>query len=82
MKRSLVGQIGQNVFHSTKPEGIVFPPLPLTPRLAPRPGVVQVAALRESGAPPCEMCGHPVIAAHCKRVCLHCGFLTGCSEGI
>jgi hypothetical protein len=30
----------------------------------------------------CEMCGAPVIANHCKRICLRCGFMTGCSEGI
>jgi hypothetical protein len=30
----------------------------------------------------CEMCGAPVVASHCKRVCLKCGFMTGCSEGI
>ena len=30
----------------------------------------------------CEMCGAPVIASHCKRICLRCGFMTGCSEGI
>lgn len=30
----------------------------------------------------CEMCGAPVVASHCKRTCLKCGFMTGCSEGI
>ena len=38
------------------------------------------AELRESLE--CEMCGTPVIASHCKRICLRCGFMTGCSEGI
>ncbi len=38
------------------------------------------AELRESLE--CEMCGAPVIANHCKRICLRCGFMTGCSEGI
>ena len=38
------------------------------------------AELRESLE--CEMCGAPVIAHHCKRICLRCGFMTGCSEGI
>ena len=28
------------------------------------------------------MCGAPVIASHCKRICLRCGFMTGCSEGL
>jgi len=32
--------------------------------------------------PRCEMCGAAVIASHCKRICLRCGFMTGCSEGI
>jgi hypothetical protein len=31
---------------------------------------------------PCEMCGTQVVAYHCKRICLRCGFMTGCSEGI
>lgn len=38
------------------------------------------AELRESLD--CEMCGAPVLANHCKRICLRCGFMTGCSEGI
>ena len=38
------------------------------------------AELRESLE--CEMCGAPVLANHCKRICLRCGFMTGCSEGI
>lgn len=37
---------------------------------------------RESFEPRCEMCGNTVIATHCKRICLKCGFMTGCSEGI
>jgi hypothetical protein len=55
-----------------KSEGLVFPPVPLVP-----------APVREgSGAPRCEMCGAEVIASHCKRICLRCGFMTGCSEGV
>jgi hypothetical protein len=27
------------------------------------------------------MCGAEVIESHCKRICLRCGFMTGCSEG-
>jgi ribosomal protein S27AE len=42
--------------------------------------VEREAELRESLE--CEMCGAPVIANHCKRICLRCGFMTGCSEGI
>jgi len=28
------------------------------------------------------MCGAAVIEYHCKRICIHCGFMTGCSEGM
>jgi hypothetical protein len=28
------------------------------------------------------MCGRAVIAVHYQRICLKCGFMTGCSEGI
>ena len=64
----------------SKPEGAAFPPLPI---VRPRPA----EGARRGAAPmapeqPCEMCGAPVIAAHCKRICLRCGFMTGCSEGI
>jgi hypothetical protein len=65
-----------------KDEGPAVPQLPL------QRGVLREAAgraarhLREVGDPRCEMCGNPVIATHCKRICLKCGFLTGCSEGI
>jgi hypothetical protein len=64
----------------SKHEGAAFPQLPIVrPRLqeAARRGPVPLPA-----DPPCEMCGAPVIAAHCKRICLRCGFMTGCSEGI
>ncbi|HYU43493.1 MAG TPA: hypothetical protein VEQ84_15195 [Vicinamibacteria bacterium] len=62
-------------------EGAVFPPVPVTHkrvREAVRPGVF----LPRDGEPRCEMCGSSVIASHCKRICLRCGFMTGCSEGI
>jgi hypothetical protein len=55
-----------------KAEGLVFPPVPLERTLA-KEGM---------GAPRCEMCGAEVIASHCKRICLRCGFMTGCSEGV
>jgi len=64
-----------------KREGLALPPLPVAdPRVA--------RARREpspqcdTGDLPCEMCGARVVAYHCKRICLHCGFMTGCSEGI
>jgi len=57
-----------------KSEGLVFPPLPLV-----RARVREAAA---AGVPRCEMCGAEVIASHCKRICLRCGFMAGCSEGV
>jgi hypothetical protein len=64
-----------------KSEGLALPPLPVAdPRVArARKGP---ATQCETGDLPCEMCGGPVVAYHCKRICLHCGFMTGCSEGI
>jgi len=65
-----------------KSEGIAFPPVPVAPgRLrtstlrGPRP-------VRDNQDLPCEMCGSDVVAYHCKRICLRCGFMTSCSEGI
>ena len=65
-----------------KREGAVFPPVPLE-----RPQVAEVVApgarlVRGPVDVPCEMCGAEVVAAHCKRICLKCGFMTGCSEGL
>jgi hypothetical protein len=64
-----------------KSEGVVFAPVPVVRDLPERPRPV-VRLSREAQDPRCEMCGHSVIATHCKRICLHCGFMTGCSEGI
>jgi hypothetical protein len=66
-----------------KNEGVAFPPVPVgiaDVRDAMARGVARAA--REGGEPRCEMCGYSVIASHCKRICLRCGFMTGCSEGI
>jgi hypothetical protein len=64
-----------------KLEGVAFPPLPvIDPRvLRAQRGPVLV---RDAGELPCEVCGSAVVAYHCRRVCLHCGFMSGCSEGI
>lgn len=64
-----------------KREGAALPPLPVTdPRVTrARRGAFATDA---GGELPCEMCGTAVVAYHCKRICLHCGFMTGCSEGI
>jgi hypothetical protein len=64
-----------------KREGPALPPLPVAdPRVArarrgPSPRC-------DEGDLPCEVCGSTVVAYHCKRICLRCGFMTGCSEGI
>jgi len=64
-----------------KREGPALPPLPVAdPRVArARRGPFPQC---DTGDLPCEMCGSSVVAYHCKRICLHCGFMTGCSEGI
>jgi hypothetical protein len=63
-----------------KTEGAALPPVPVDPRAArARRGPT---VLRDGGELPCEVCGSVVVAYHCKRICLHCGFMTGCSEGI
>jgi hypothetical protein len=63
-----------------KSEGVAFPPVP---SLKARPkDAVRGASTSEGGELPCEMCGEKVVAYHCKRICLRCGFMTGCSEGI
>ena len=63
-----------------KKEGVVFRPLPVAPQVASQ--VVRHGVPAVASDIPCEMCAAPVIATHCKRICLRCGFMTGCSEGI
>jgi hypothetical protein len=63
-------------------EGLVFPPVPVVPRQRVREAIRPGVMLARDGEPRCEMCGFTVIASHCKRICLKCGFMTGCSEGI
>ena len=65
-----------------KEEGPALPQQPLVRAVLREAAGRAARQLREAGDPRCEMCGSPVIASHCKRVCLKCGFLTGCSEGI
>jgi hypothetical protein len=62
-------------------EGPAFRPVPLSRRTREAAGRAAGAA-REGAEPRCEMCGASVVATHCKRICLRCGFMTGCSEGI
>ena len=64
-----------------KREGLALPPLPVAdPRVArARRGA---GPSGDAGEMPCEVCGAAVVVYHCKRICLHCGFMTGCSEGI
>ena len=67
---------------SSKDEGPALPPLPLNSGVQREAAGRAARYLKEAGDPRCEMCGSPVIANHCKRICLKCGFMTGCSEGI
>jgi hypothetical protein len=64
-----------------KTEGAAFPPLPVADRRVAR-ARRGLRLGRDVGELPCEMCGSAVVAYHCKRICLRCGFMTGCSEGI
>ena len=65
-----------------KREGLALPPMPVAdPRVA-RARRGRVIVQCDMGDLPCEVCGSSVVAYHCKRICLHCGFMTGCSEGI
>jgi hypothetical protein len=66
-----------------KQEGVASLPWPVEPP-APEnlPVRLRLALSKDPREPRCEMCGSVVIATHCKRICLHCGFMTGCSEGI
>ena len=57
-----------------------LPVLPIAPAPEKRPAPLYLSF--DPRDPRCEMCGHPVIATHCKRICLTCGFMTGCSEGL
>ncbi len=66
----------------TKDEGIVLPPFPSTHRDLREAAIQRGRPPRSVREPRCEMCGADVIATHCKRICLKCGFMTGCSEGI
>jgi len=64
-----------------KREGVAFPPVPLNGAF-PREGVGRAGRSVHDAEPRCEMCGAALIASHCKRICLRCGFMSGCSEGI
>jgi hypothetical protein len=63
-----------------KHEGPAFRPLPVADLQVGR--TREKKSQRDAGELPCEMCGAPIVAYHCKRICLRCGFMTGCSEGI
>ena len=64
-----------------KREGVAFPPVPLN-GVFPRETAGRAGRFVHDAEPRCEMCGAAVIASHCKRICLRCGFMSGCSEGI
>jgi hypothetical protein len=63
-------------------EGLVEQPFPALRRPVGELARGAARSRREALEPRCEMCGNAVIATHCKRICLKCGFMTGCSEGI
>jgi hypothetical protein len=63
-------------------EGAVFQPVPVLSPKADKTEMRTPMVSPHPTDPRCELCGHAVIATHCKRICLHCGFMTGCSEGI
>ncbi len=64
-----------------KIEGFALPPLPVAdPRVARARRGPSLA--RGAGELPCAMCGATVVEYDCKRICLQCGFMSGCSEGI
>jgi len=64
-----------------KSEGAVFPPVPINKSRVHDARRGELLS-RDAGELPCEMCGSAVVTCHCKRICLRCGFMTGCSEGI
>lgn len=64
-----------------KDEGLAASPLPLSRVPRRRAELSGVRTAEDRGQPRCEMCGASVLAAHCNRICLKCGFMTGCSEG-
>jgi hypothetical protein len=66
----------------TKDEGAIVPPVPVQEVRARETSRRGPAVPREPAELPCEMCGAPVVASHCKRICLRCGFMSGCSEGV
>lgn len=65
-----------------KGEGPVFPPVPALRGPIREAATHGARLLQEMAEPRCEMCGSAIIVTHCKRICLRCGFMTGCSEGV
>jgi len=65
-----------------KSEGPAFPPVPLVRGRNREAAHHGARLLKDATDPRCEMCGSSILTSHCKRICLRCGFMTGCSEGI
>ena len=73
---------GREKAMDTKSEGAAIPPVPVQEVRTRETSRRGESLPRDSREVPCEMCGAPVVTHHCKRICLRCGFMTGCSEGI
>jgi hypothetical protein len=65
-----------------KREGLALRPFPLADVRPSESSLQRARAQSFQPEPRCEMCGSVAIATHCKRICLRCGFMTGCSEGL
>jgi len=55
-------------------EGMVFHPVPAPSRTTLRTQHSSHGELR------CEMCGSSVYTSHDNRICLQCGYITGCDD--
>ena len=69
---------------SRKLEGVAFIPIPVRSlvRVVEGKDLGQMLSQQMDRDLPCELCGAQVVAYNCNRVCLACGFMTGCSNGI
>ncbi|MNS17503.1 hypothetical protein D3C72_491800 [compost metagenome] len=52
--------------------------MPDQPKTPPKPPTTPVPDNR--GGAPCDICGYPVLALHCKLSCENCGAKRDCSD--